>query len=102
MLYPELKNNVDSFATALHKLENDQGKRIATLLPTSIQFIISDYAISRLGLVHVPCSFLEPYEILEYKFKESSPKVLICLSEHLELALKLKKNTSIKYIILTK
>ena len=62
-----------------------KGDRVATLLPTSIQFIIADYAISRAGLVHIPGSSLEPAEHLQHKFKEGSPHALICLDEYLNV-----------------
>lgn len=86
MKYPELKEHADRLANALAGMGVEKGDRVATLLPSSIQFLIADSAISKAGAVHVPSSFLEPRDNLSHKFKESNPKVLFCLDEHLELA----------------
>ncbi|MCP4119521.1 MAG: long-chain fatty acid--CoA ligase [Desulfobacteraceae bacterium] len=69
--------------------DNDKrrkGDRVATLLPTSIQFVIADFAISRAGLVHVPASSLEPVATLSHKFEQAAPKALICLDDSLTVA----------------
>jgi len=102
MTYPELKDKASRLATALYVMGLKKGNRVATILPTSIQYVLSDYAISRAGLVHVPCSELEPADTLEHKFSESGPKVLICLAKHVEKLRPVLKNSSIKYLILTK
>jgi acyl-CoA synthetase (AMP-forming)/AMP-acid ligase II len=86
MNYPAVKDHVDRMATALHAMGLKKGDRVATILPTSIQFVIADYAISRAGLVHISTSSLEPVKNLERKFREGTPKALICLDEYLDLA----------------
>lgn len=102
LTYPEVKNHVDRLATALFNMGLKKGDRVATLLPTSIQFIIADYAISRAGLVQVPSSSLEPAEHLQYKFKEGSPDALICLDEYLDIVRDLLKKVQVKNLIVTK
>jgi len=101
MTYPQIKEHVDRLATAFNSMGIKKGDRIATLLPTSIQFVIVDYAISRCGAVHIPSSSLEPFSTLEYKFNEAKPKALVCLCEFLDVALKLKKEVNIEHLILT-
>jgi long-chain acyl-CoA synthetase len=104
--YRELKEDTCRLATALADLGIKKGDRVATILPTSIQFVIADYAISRAGGVHIPASFLEPPNVLEHKFKQGTPKALICLSEDLDKAIpKIKSLTErarIETVILTK
>ena len=102
MTYPEVKDHADRLATALHNMGLKKGDRVATLLPTSIQFIIADYAISRAGLVHIPCSSLEPADHLLHKFKEGSPSALICLDEYLDVVKNILKKIQIKNIIVSK
>jgi acyl-CoA synthetase (AMP-forming)/AMP-acid ligase II len=101
MSYPEVKDHVDRLATALFNLGLKKGERVATLLPTSIQFIIADYSISRAGLVHIPSSSLEPADHLQHKFKEGSPDALICLDDYLDVVRDLIKKVQIKHIIVT-
>jgi len=102
MPYPEVKDHADRLANALAAMGVEKGDRVATLLPTSIQFVIADAGISKAGAVHVPCSFLEARETLAHKFTESSPKALICLDEHLLLAEYLQDFMQEKNILITK
>jgi len=101
MTYPELKDHANRLASALAAMGVEKGDRVATLLPTSIQFIIADTGISKAGAVHVPCSFLEPLDTLSHKFKECSPKGLICLEENLPLAESLREFMDAPNIIIT-
>ncbi len=102
MTYPEVKNNSKKLASSLLALGLKKGDRVATILPTSIQFILADYAISRAGLVHIPSSSLEPLDTLQHKFREGSPKVLICMSQHVDMAVQLMKKGSLRHLVLTK
>ncbi len=100
--YPELKDHADRLANALASMGVEKGDRVATLLPTSIQFVLADTAISKAGAAHVPCSFLEANDTLAHKFTESSPKAMICLDEHIKTAEYLKEYMSAPNIIVTK
>ncbi|MCX7678930.1 MAG: AMP-binding protein [Spirochaetes bacterium] len=102
MTYPEVKRNAEKLAAALLRMGLKKGDRVATILPTSIQFVIADYAISRAGLVHIPSSALEPFETLKHKFDEGTPRVLICLAHFGETALRLMKKSTIEHLIVTK
>ncbi|MHB8781274.1 MAG: AMP-binding protein, partial [Candidatus Geothermincolia bacterium] len=103
MLYPEAKDKADRLANALAELGVKKGDRVVTLLPTSLQYVLSDYGISKAGGVQVPCSFLEPPEYLEHKFKESAPKVIISMEEYYHEGLDdLRANAGVEHVILTK
>lgn len=99
--YPELLDHVCRLATALNKLGLEKGDRVATLLPTSIQFIIADYALSRAGLVHIPSSSLEPPANLIHKFQEGAPRALICLDEYVTDVSPVLADANIEFVILT-
>lgn len=101
MRYPEVKKCADKLSNALASLGVGKGDRVATMLPTSVQFVLSDTAISKAGAVHVPCSFLESKENLARKFDECSPMALICLDEHLPVGEQLKEHMSAPNIIAT-
>lgn len=100
--YSEVLEHVNRLASAFHKLGLKKGDRVATLLPTSIQFVVADYAISKAGLVHIPSSPLEPPTNLRYKFSEGAPLALICLDEYLDVALSAIKDSSIEHLIVTR
>ncbi len=102
MTYPQLKDHADRLATAFASMGLKKNDRVVTLLPTSIQFVITDYALSRAGLVHVPCSSLEPLKILSHKCEESSPQAIVCLDTDLDAAEKLSKKCRIPHIVVTR
>lgn len=102
MTYPQVKDHVDRLATALYNMGLKKGDRVATLLPTSIQFVVADYAISRAGLVHIPASSLEPAEHLQRKFQEGLPHALICLDEYLDVVENIIRKVPIQNIIVSK
>ncbi len=84
--YREVKEHADRLACALEQLGVGKGDRVATLLPTSLQYVVADAGISKAGAVHVPCSFLEAREGLARKFSQCTPKALICLNRYFHLA----------------
>ncbi len=100
--YPEVKDHAERLANALASMGVTKGSRVATLLPTSVQFIIADAGISKAGAVHVPCSFLEPLDTLSHKFRECTPEALICLEENLPLAESLREYMAEPNIIVTR
>jgi acyl-CoA synthetase (AMP-forming)/AMP-acid ligase II len=102
MLYPEARDKADRLANALAAMGVAKGDRVATLLPTSIQFVLADHAISKAGAVHVPCSFLEPPDHLEHKFSESGPKVVFTLYEHLDMVDGLREKTGLEKVIVSR
>jgi acyl-CoA synthetase (AMP-forming)/AMP-acid ligase II len=102
MPYTDVLDHVNRLATGFYKLGLSKGDRVATLLPTSIQFVVADYAISRAGLVHILASSLEPSANLKHKFSQGTPRVLICLDEYLDVAMSLVKDSSIEHLIVTR
>ncbi len=101
MNYPETREKAARLANALYQLGTRKGDRVVTLLPTSIQFVLADHAISMAGAVHVPCSFLEPPEHLQHKFKESTPKIVFVQYEYQHVVDKIKETFPIENTIIT-
>jgi long-chain acyl-CoA synthetase len=101
LTWRELKDNVDRLATALAGLGVKKGDRVATILPTCPQFIISDYAIQKLGATHVPCSPLHKGHDLIYEIGESGAETIICMDLSLELVHSVKPQTQLKTVIVT-
>ncbi|MHA2298361.1 MAG: AMP-binding protein [Candidatus Hodarchaeales archaeon] len=101
MTYPELKLSVDKLATALADMGVKKGDKIATILPSCPQFIIADYAIMRLGAVHVPMSILNKVPEVEYELKESGAETVICSYRRLERINTVRGKTKLKNVIYT-
>ncbi|SCX77098.1 AMP-binding protein [Desulfoluna spongiiphila] len=102
LTYPEVRELAHRLATALSGFGLAKGDRVATLLPTSIQFVIADYAISRAGLVHVPCSALEPVSHLTHKFNTCTPRALITMDDTLDHAKQLAETTSVEQVVVSR
>lgn len=96
MPYRQIREYAYRLSTALCDMGIKKGDRIATILPTSIQFITADYAISRAGAVHIPGSFLEPEFVLLHKFKDGAPKALICLADDPQVGIDTVKSLAAK------
>ncbi len=99
--YPEIKDHADRLATALADMGLEKGDRVATVLPTCIQYAVADYAVSTAGLVHMPSSFLEPEQNLAHKFDKASPKAVITTDEHLDLSRKLARDAGVAHVIVS-
>jgi len=100
--YDELADDVDRLATALRDRGVDKGSRVATVLPTSIQFVVAENAISRAGGVHIPNDFLDAEEDLIYRLEQGQPEVLIGQDKHRDLIMSLKEELDLTDVILTK
>ena len=99
--YPELTDQVDRLATALRERGVEKGSRVATVLPTSVQFVIAENAISRAGGVHIPNDFLDAEEDLIYRLEQGDPEVLIGQDKHRDLIMSLKEELDLTDVILT-
>ncbi|WP_226004002.1 AMP-binding protein [Natrinema salinisoli] len=99
--YPEVLADVDRLATALRERGVEKGRRVATILPTSVQFVVASNAVSRAGGVHVPNDFLDAEADLRDRLERSDPDVLISRGEHRELVCSLAEDLDIGDVILT-
>ncbi|MFB6082662.1 MAG: AMP-binding protein [Halorientalis sp.] len=99
--YPELTEQVDRLATALRDRGVEKGSRVATVLPTSIQFVVAENAISRAGGVHIPNDFLDAEEDLIYRLEQGDPEVLIGQDKHRDLIETLREELDLDDVILT-
>lgn len=99
--YSELKLQVDKLASALDNLRVKKGNRVVTILPSCPQFIIADYAIMRLGAVHVPLSILHRAPEVLYEIKESGAETIICSYRRLERLDEIKDKLKLKNVIYT-
>jgi len=76
--YSELKTAADNMAGGLATLGVGKGDRVAILLPNCPQFIISYFAILRLGAVVVPLNHLSVERELAEHLRLVSCRVIIC------------------------
>ncbi|MGQ9842605.1 MAG: AMP-binding protein [Spirochaetota bacterium] len=98
--YPKVYDYVIRLVSSFQSFGFKKNDIVATILPTSTEFIITDYAISMAGCIHLPCSSLEPADALEHKFKEGKPKAVVCTSNDIAIVNSLLKKTPVQFIII--
>ena len=101
LTYAELKLQVDKFATALADLGVKKNDCVITILPTCPEFVIADFAILRLGAIHVPLSILHKEPDLLYEINESKAETIICSYRRLDRLKNIEDNIKIKTLIYT-
>jgi long-chain acyl-CoA synthetase len=77
--YSQLGNLIDRFAFALHELGTRKGDRIALYLPNCPQFIVSYYAVQKIGGIPVPISPLFTSREVNVLLKDSGAKIVVVL-----------------------
>lgn len=104
MTYNELDTLVDQFSTALSKMGIKKGDVILIDLPNLPQFVISYYAIVRIGAIANPIIPLNRYSEIIHQVNDSKGKLMIMLDvlyeEHLHNN-DLSKMPTLEDIILT-
>lgn len=99
--YEEVLADVERLATALHERGVGQGDRVATVLPTSVQFVVVTNATSRLGAVHIPNDFLESTGDLVDRLERGDPDVLVGDAAHRDLLTSLRDELGLDSVVLT-
>jgi len=99
--YKKVNDHANRMANFFLSMGLEKGDRVATMLPTSVQFVIADYAIAKAGLVHIPCNILESKDNLAHKFEHGKPEILICTDDFIQIAIELSHLTSIQTIVYT-
>lgn len=104
MTYKELDIQVDQFATALSRMGIKKGDVVMIDLPNLPQFVISYYAIVRIGAIANPIIPLNRFTEIVHQVNDSKGKLMIILDilyeEHLHNN-DLSKMPTLKDIILT-
>jgi len=75
--YGELLNKVDNFAQSLQTLRVERGDRVALICPNSVEFVVSIFAINKIGAVVVPINTMLKNEEYRYILQDCRAKVLI-------------------------
>ncbi|QDI90314.1 long-chain fatty acid--CoA ligase [Salicibibacter halophilus] len=96
--YDELKEEVDRFATALHDLGVQKGDRVAVMLPNCVEYIISHFAVQRIGGIVVQVNPMYQEAELAHIFRQTEPKVTIGEANQQE---KLAAVQSLKVVVFT-
>jgi len=80
----ELKQKVDILANYLDEQGVSKGDKVAIILGNSVEFIVSLFAITKLGAVAVPINNFLKHEEFGYIIENSSAKIVISSEEYKE------------------
>lgn len=99
MTYRQLDDYVDRLATALANLGLKKGDTIALMLPNSHQFVVTFYAIQRIGCVATAVN--PTYKALEIKhhLNDSKAKALVVLDSVFAEPARILGQTGVKHLI---
>jgi len=75
--YKEVKEATDRLASGLKNLGLEQGDRVALMLPNVPQFLMSYFALLKIGAVIVPISIYYKAEEIRHQLEDSEAKGLI-------------------------
>ena len=101
MTYGELKAQVDRLATALAGLGIGKGDRVGIMLPNCPQYLISFFAVVRLGAIVVNVNPLYTPREVEMVARDSGMRAIITLDELTGIVRKIQASSQIEQIITT-
>jgi long-chain acyl-CoA synthetase len=99
--YHQLKNKVDSLASALNALGLEKGDRVCVFLSNCPEYVISFWGVIRAGGVVVPTSVMRTNEGLIYEVITSGCRFIICNAVHVERVMAMFDHTDLEAIIVT-
>jgi long-chain acyl-CoA synthetase len=101
LTYRDIKQRTDRLAKALLRLGVQKGDRVGIMLPNCPQYIITAFAILRLGGIVVNINPIYTARELENVARDSGIKVLITLEKLAPLALEMRGRSAIEHVIVT-
>ena len=101
LTFDEVKNQVDKLATALSQMGISKGDRVGVMLPNCPQYIISFYAITRLGAIVTNVNPTYTAREVAVVANDSGMRAIITLDVLAHLISSIKTETVIETIITT-
>jgi long-chain acyl-CoA synthetase len=95
LTYKDIKAQAEKLATALARLGIRQGDRIGIMLPNCPQYLISFFAIVRLGAIVANVNPIYTPREVELVAKDSGMRLMITLDVLSPISLGIKGNTSL-------
>jgi long-chain acyl-CoA synthetase len=99
--FGEVKRQVDRLATALQKLGVVKGDRVGIMLPNCPQYLISFFAVVRLGAIVVNVNPIYTPREVEMVAKDSGMRAIIALDLLALNIFGVRANTAIEHVIVT-
>jgi long-chain acyl-CoA synthetase len=101
LTFGEVRSQVDRLATSLARLGIGKGDRIGIMLPNCPQYLISFFAIVRLGAIITNINPIYTPREVEMVARDSEMRAIIVLDLMAPIVLGVKQNTSIEHVVTT-
>ncbi|MFW5708869.1 MAG: long-chain-fatty-acid--CoA ligase [Chloroflexota bacterium] len=99
MTYSELDRASDALAVALVELGLKPGDRVAIVMPNSVAFVISFYAILKAGGVVAATNPTYPADKMAYQINDCDAEIVLSLSLFYDVVKSLQAKTKVKHVI---
>ena len=97
--YRALDELSDALATALMNIGLKKGDRVAIVMPNSVAFAISFYAILKAGGVVAAANPTYPSDKMAYQIDDCDAEIVICMSLFYDLVKSIQSRTKVKHVI---
>ncbi|GEN81859.1 long-chain-fatty-acid--CoA ligase [Sporosarcina luteola] len=98
--YDRLIKEIDQMANYLYSLSVRKGETVAVFMQNSPQYVISYFAVQKLGATVGPCNPMFKEMELEYQLRDLEAKVLITTPDLYPVFEKIKDDTEVSEVIL--
>ena len=104
IIYEELNNRVDDFASGLASLGLRKGDRFVIDLPNSPELIISFYALAKLGAITTWCNPTYRQKEVDFILRNSGAKGIIIRNEfedfdYVQMIKEIRKDSQLEHVI---
>jgi long-chain acyl-CoA synthetase len=99
--YRQLNNDSDALAAALIRLGLKKGDRVAVILPNSVAFAISYFAILKAGGVVAATNPTYPALKMQHQINDCDAEIVITLSLFYNTVKQIQSGTKVKTVIVT-
>jgi long-chain acyl-CoA synthetase len=99
--FTRLRNLINRFGTALRHLGVRKGDKVVLYITNSAQWVISFFAIQKIGAVVVPVAPIYTSFEIEYMINDSGAETIICLDTNFGYVQDVFSKTSLKRAIVT-
>jgi len=99
--FTRLRNLIDRFGTALRHLGVRKGDKVVLYITNSAQWVLSFFAIQKIGAVVVPVAPIYTSFEIEYMINDSGAETIICLDTNFGYVQDVFSKTSLKRAIVT-
>jgi len=97
--YAELDRASDALAAALIEMGLKKGDRVAIVMPNTVAFCISFYAILKAGGVVAATNPTYPDDKMAYQINDCDAEIVICLSLFYDQVKRVQSKTKVKKVI---